>query len=152
MIIYLSIQNYSFRRFPTPNFHISCINHNAGDLTPPCYSPTMGVSPAVSILSLPSVMSPQISPTDEKKLPIPNVMKSCSMSDIEYESAIYNLLSHQDPFYDRTPWFTIIGRWVIPKSKKYRKTLLIFSYFQRLCVLKQFTGSLSTCTQDGDSE
>nr|CAB3259092.1 kinesin-like protein KIF1B [Phallusia mammillata] len=38
------------------------------------------------------------------------VHKSCSMSDLDYESAIYALLSQQDPFYDRTPWFSIVGR------------------------------------------
>uniref|UniRef100_F6Q5L9 Kinesin-like protein unc-104 n=1 Tax=Ciona intestinalis TaxID=7719 RepID=F6Q5L9_CIOIN len=36
--------------------------------------------------------------------------KSSSMSDLDYESAIYALLSQQDPFYDRTPWFSIVGR------------------------------------------
>ena len=36
--------------------------------------------------------------------------KSSSMSNIDYESAIYALLSQQDPFYDRTPWFSVIGR------------------------------------------
>ena len=40
------------------------------------------------------------------------VPRSTTMADIDYESAIYNLLSQQDPFYDRTPWFTIVGRYV----------------------------------------
>ena len=39
-----------------------------------------------------------------------NVPKSSSMSDLDYESAIYALLSQQDPFYDRTPWYNVVGR------------------------------------------
>lgn len=45
--------------------------------------------------------------------PLP-IHKSSSMSNIDYESAIYALLSQQDPFYDRTPWFSVIGRCVMP--------------------------------------
>jgi len=41
------------------------------------------------------------------------VARSTTMADIDYESAIYNLLSQQDPFYDRTPWFTIVGRGLV---------------------------------------
>nr|XP_039270728.1 kinesin-like protein KIF1B isoform X1 [Styela clava] len=130
--------NITFR-FPAPRMHLSCIHPSSGDVTPPCYaaSPVNEISPSVSILSLPSVAQDKLSPT-EPVSQASTFVKSSSMSDLEYESAIYNLLSHQDPFYDRTPWFSIVGRG--------------FVYLTNLLVPTSLVHKMAVISEDGKIE
>ena len=78
-------------------------------------SPDNKISGSASELNLADISNAKLS-----------VPRSTTMADIDYESAIYNLLSQQDPFYDRTPWFTIVGRFDI------------FNYFE-ICTGELFT-------------
>uniref|UniRef100_H2YU63 Kinesin-like protein unc-104 n=1 Tax=Ciona savignyi TaxID=51511 RepID=H2YU63_CIOSA len=88
------------RQLHPPSFHLSCIRHNPKDATPPC-----GPSPLNSPVPAPRFVSP------------PNLPMSVSENNFLGHAAsstpgtaIYALLSQQDPFYDRTPWFSIVGR------------------------------------------
>ncbi|XP_076803302.1 kinesin-like protein KIF1A isoform X3 [Clavelina lepadiformis] len=113
------------RHLHPPSINLSCIRHNACDLTPPSgntpiSSPVLESRFASSLTNLPTSVSENNflarSPLRDShaSASIPatpvGVHKSSSMSDLDYESAIYALLSQQDPFYDRTPWFSIVGR------------------------------------------
>ncbi|XP_078483621.1 kinesin-like protein KIF1A isoform X3 [Ciona intestinalis] len=113
------------RQLHPPTFHLSCIRHNAKDATPPCgNTPLNSPVPNSRFVSPPNNLPMSVSennflghpsssnaPTHGATTsPTFGVHKSSSMSDLDYESAIYALLSQQDPFYDRTPWFSIVGR------------------------------------------
>ena len=112
------------RRLQTPKIRLSCVNEeNQTPIQSPPDTPlpesrfTSSVGNMTSSVSENNFLDPGSSkkPTfsllhnSREVMPI-GLHKSSSMSDLEYESAIYALLRQQDPFYDRTPWFNIVGR------------------------------------------
>lgn len=110
------------RHFSRPAIRLSCLHQE--DLTPPQSHPLTLLSESRFTSALTSISNSasenNVQTTNSSKrsfsmvapshLASSYVPKSSSMSDLDYESAIYALLSQQDPFYDRTPWFSVVGR------------------------------------------
>ena len=123
MLLCLSV-TCLLRRFHAPKIRLSCVNEeNQTPFQSPPDTPlpesrfTSAVGTMTSSMSENNFLDsgsskkPTVSLLNNSRHLNPfGIQKSSSMSDLEYETAIYALLSQQDPFYDRTPWFNIVGR------------------------------------------